>query len=514
MLISTHDNNKRLAKNTILLYFRLMFSMVVSLYTSRIILQALGVDDFGLNVVVTSVVAVFYLVSHTMTLSTSRFLSYELGINVRKRIQKTFSATLTIHILIAIIVLILGETVGLWYLENKMVVPEGRMTAARWVYQLSLISAMIAIIQVPYNAAIVAHEKMSVYAAIEILKACLLLLIAYLLKVGDFDKLIFYAILTLCTSVFIILVYRLYCIKNFEECRYRFEIDKSIIYPILSLSGWNLFGCAGLVSKDKGVNLILNSFFSVAINSAYGLASQVSMAVNSFASNFFIALKPQMVKYYAENRISDMENLTINATKYSVLMLSALSLPLILEMDFILNTWLVFVPAYTGIFSRLFLVIVLINTFCSSINYVVYAIGKIRIQSIVLGSVNMLVPIITYFIFKAGYKNLYMPLLLSIAASIITFFFVLINTHCLIPQISIYKFLKKAVVVCLIIIFISSVCPLFLHFSLEKGWLRLFVVAISSILMTALLTYYIALDKQARKKISVIVAKKVKCKTL
>ena len=309
-------NNKRIAKNTLFLYVRLLFAMAVGLYTSRVVLAVLGQDDYGLNSVVGSIVVMFYFLNTSMSGATSRFLTFELGRKDYDKMKNTFSAALTIHIVIAAIVVLLGETVGLWYLENKMVIPEGRMVAARWVYHLSLLGAVITITQVPYSATIIAREKMDVYAYIEIVKTLLQLGIVFLLVIMDFDKLILYAILTVCVSLVITLVYRGYCIARYPECRYKFHFDKTIVKPMLGFSGWNLYSNLARQAQGNGVNVILNLFWGTAINAAYGIAQQLSNTVYMFVCNFTLAVKPQIVKYYATGQLRDMEALMNSTTRY------------------------------------------------------------------------------------------------------------------------------------------------------------------------------------------------------
>ncbi|GHU82954.1 hypothetical protein FACS189415_4310 [Bacteroidia bacterium] len=484
--------------------------MAVSLYTSRVVLSVLGVDDFGLSVVITSVVAMFDFINHSMAVSTSRFFTYELGKNDFEKLRKTFSASFTVHIIIAIIIIILCETIGLWYLENKMIIPEGRMTAARWVYQLSLIGAFIAIIQSPFDALIISHEKMNVYAYIGILNSCLKLAIVYLLIFGNFDKLIFYAILTLCVTVVIALFYICYCIKKFQECKYCFEWDKTTIYPILSFSGWNLYSIIGSDTKDKGVNIILNLFFTTAVNAAFGLAVQVNTALSALYHNFMMAVKPQLVKYYAENRISEMNHLAVNATKYSFILCFIPYLPIMVEIDFILNIWLKNVPEYVNVFCLLFLITGLLNTFWGAINYVVYATSKIRKISFVIGTIYLFIPVISYFLFKFNYKIVYAPLLINIIVSIVVTFIVLLKVHSLIPQFSIFLFIKKSIISNIIVSAISAILPLFIHFSMAEGWLRLILVILSSTIMIAISTYYILFDRQTRISLIGFISNKIR----
>jgi len=497
---SVAENNKRIAKNTIFLYVRLLFAMAVSLYTSRIVLHVLGVDDFGIYAVVGGFIMLFLFINHGMAGATSRFLTFELGTNNQERLKKTFSASLSVHLFIAFLILVLGETVGLWYLENKMVIPEGRMVAARWVYHLALLGSVAGITQVPYGASIISHEKMEVYAYFEILNVCLKLLIVYLLSVGkNFDKLILYAALTFCVSIVIMMIYRIYCIKHFEECRYKFSFDKNIIYPIFSYSIWGLFGNMGYTFSKQGINMVLNLFFGVLLNAAYGIASQVGTAISAFSMDFLTAVNPQIIKYYAKNEIIEMESLMINATKYSFILLWALSLPIILEMNFVLSVWLKNVPEYANILCQLFIVMVIIDILRITLTTGIVATGRVKNFNIIAGTIGLLTPVIAYLLLLFV-KNVYIPMLTTIFMYAVGFFAYLFVLKSLIKAFSIGRFLRQVFPPCVAILLVSSILPAFIHFSLEKGWMRLILVILSSVTTIAILTYFFALNKEMREK--------------
>lgn len=496
------ENNKRIAKNTIFLFMRLLFTMAIGLYTSRVVLATLGVNDFGLNAVVTSVVTIFNFLNSSMAGATSRFLIFELGKGNMVKLKKTFSAALTVHIIIALFVFLLGETIGLWYLENKMVIPEERMTAARWVYQLTIISAIITIIQTPYNASIIAHEKMNVYAYIEILSTCLKLAIVYLLVIGNFDKLILYAVLTLCVSIIIVFTYRIYCIRYFEECRYKFEWNKEILYPMLNYSGWDLYTNISYSGLNQGTPIILNMFFLPVVNAAYGCANYINLITNNFVRFLFISYRPQIIRYYTENNIIEMINLMSNATKYSFLLFFSFCLPIILEIDFLLDLWLNEVPVYTNVFSQLFVLLVLLSIFWDAIFVVIQATGKMKHISLITGSLYLLTPVISYVSFKSGSNNVYFPLLISVVLYIVVFFIRLSFAHKFVRQISIFVFLKKVIFQVLFIAAIATIVPLILHHYLDEGWFRLMMVVLSSVISMAIATYYLGLNKQAKLKVS------------
>jgi O-antigen/teichoic acid export membrane protein len=295
-----------------------------------------------------------------------------------------------------------------------------------------------------------------------------------------------------------------------EECKYKFQWDKKVIYPMLSFSGWDLWVNMGFTLKNNGINIILNLFFLPIINAAYGIAIQVSNAFNTFAINFLITVKPQIIKYYAEGKIKEMETLLINATKFSFLLISVFSLPVLCEMDFILNLWLKRVPVFTNIFCQLSIVMILLNALYQTISYVIHATGKMKTASLVTGSLYLLIPIISYILFKLENRIVYTPLLIAIVFFVIVFFVKLSIIHSYIPQISIIHFIKKTVLIVIFISAISAILPLFIHFSLNEGWLRLILVTLSSTVTMAIATYYIALNKQMKQKVVAIVSNKIR----
>lgn len=502
-------NNKRIAKNTLLLYVRLLFAMVVGLYTSRVILAVLGHDDFGLNGVVGSIVVMFYFLNNSMSNATSRFLTFELGRKDYNKLKKTFSAALTIHIIIAAIVVLLGETVGLWYVENKMVIPEGRMLAARWVYHLSLLSAVITITQVPYSATIIAREKMDIYAYIEIVKTLLQLGIVFLLMIGNFDKLILYAILTVCVSLVITLIYRGYCISHYPECRYKFHVDKKIIKPMLGFSMWNLYSNLGRQVQGNGVNVILNLFFGTSINAAYGIAHQLSNAVYTFVLNFTLAVKPQIIKYYSKGQLHEMESLMNSTTRYSFLMLFTLAIPVIMEIDFILGIWLRNVPDHASIFVQLFLVMMLLETLHLNLNYAIQSTGRMKTVSFVSGTLYMLIPVISYIALKLGVQQIYLPMLIAIWVYVFVIIARLFIAKKLIPQLSIAKYFKNVMFLSALTSAVGVVLPFCTHYFMEEGWLRLILTSAASAVSIAVATYYLAMGATMRQKIKGMALRKL-----
>ncbi|TBO43322.1 oligosaccharide flippase family protein [Pedobacter kyonggii] len=502
-------DNKRIAKNTMMLYFRMLLTMGVSLYTSRVVLNTLGVSDYGIYNLAGGVTAMFAFLNSSMSGATSRFLTFELGLNDVAKLKKTFSAALTIHLLIAAAIFFLGETVGLWFLENKLIIPVDRMSTARWVYQLSILSTMVTITQVPYNATIIAHERMNVYAYVEILNCFLKLGIVYLLVIGHFDKLLLYAVLVLCISIIIALIYRIYCVKNFPESKYKWGWDKEIIYPMLSFSGWNMYGTMAYTVKTQGVNILLNLFFGVIVNAAYGVATQAQNAVQSFSNNFLTAVNPQIVKHYAQGEIEKMQNLVINASKLSFLLLFLISFPLIVENHFILNLWLKKVPDYAVDFCRLNLISGLMTGMFTVLTYAIFATGKIKSFSIISGTIYVMVLPISYFLLKNGFSPI-IPFIINIVLLFIGYMNNIRILNKLIPKFSISKFFINVVFSCIVTITLASLLPMYFHFSLNEGWVRLILVGVTSVLSTLLFGYFIVLDADMRSKLTNMFLSRIK----
>ena len=311
------QDNKRIAKNTIVLYIRMIVMMVVSFYTTRVILNALGVDDYGINNVVGSLVSMFSLISSSLSGSTSRFITFELGAGNKEKLRKTFITSVNINIILAIIVTIAIETIGVWFLNNKMVIPPDRLYAANWVLQCSVITFAIGLLSVPYNASIIAHEKMSAFAYMTIFDAVAKLCIAIAIDYYNGDRLILFAIISLIPTIVSQIIYYIYCKRNFEECRYKFLWDNKLFKEIGSYALWAYVGCTAGLMKDQGVNIAINLFCGPVVNAARGIAMQVNGIISRFISNFTIALNPQIIKEYAANNLQRMHKLVFTGTRFS-----------------------------------------------------------------------------------------------------------------------------------------------------------------------------------------------------
>lgn len=396
-------NNKRVAKNTLFLYFRMILIMLVTLYTSRVVLAQLGIKDYGIYNVVGGVVTMFAFLNNCMTTSTQRFLTFELGKGNTQRLKDVFAASLNIHIAIAFTIVVLAESIGLWFVNYKLVIPADRLVAANWVFQFAILSFSVNIIQVPYNAVIIAHEKMNVYAYISIVEVMLKLGIVYLLSVSPFDKLIAYAVLIFAVQLLIRAIYQIYCRKNYEESKFRIFWDKSLYQQMSGFAGWNLFGSLAWMLRDQGLNIVLNLFFGPVINAARGVATQVSGAVMNFISNFQVALNPQITKNYANGNIQEMEKLTYLGIKFSYIILFFLAFPLSLNINYVLRLWLVEVPDYTALFIILIMIDSMVgNLFGVPLMTSLSATGKIRNYQIVVSFIILLIVPVGYIALRLG----------------------------------------------------------------------------------------------------------------
>lgn len=492
------SNNRTIAKNAFFLYVRMLLSTVVSLYTSRVVLDVLGVSDYGIYNIVGGVVVLFNFLNASMSGATSRFLTFEIGKGVKERIDNVFGNAISIHLLLSLIVAVLLETVGLWLLNTKLVIPADRMFAAQVVYQLSVLSTLFGITQVPYNAAIIAHEKMNIYAYAELAGVFLKLLIVYLLCIGNFDKLILYGVLMLAVSVSMMLFYRYYGWKHFEECRRGPSIDKDTFKPMLSYAAWGLYGDGCYSLRQQGTNILLNMFFGTVVNAANGIASSVMGVVLSFTQNVLTAFRPQIIKSYAVGNLQRMERLMVYATKYSLLLMGLMTIVLSCEMDFILNLWLKEVPPYTPWICRIILCSFCVVS-CSFVATVgIQASGSVKLQSFVGGSISLfgILPA-TYVVLKMGYS--------PYSAYACYCFFTGIMYLCTlwilkkqIPGIHLSGIVLRGIapIVCLLAVtgfaaFVTVAC-------LSDGFVRFMCVCVVSLLLTAAMMYLFAMNKEEK----------------
>ena len=395
--ITSQGENNRIAKNTLMLYFRMFITMAVGLYTSRIVLAILGVQDYGIYNVVGGFVSMFTVISGTMTTATQRFLSFEIGKKETGKVRELFTTSVIIHVLLALLILIVAESFGLWFLNAKMTIPANRIYAANWVYQLSILTFIVSVVSVPYNAALIAYEKMTAFAYVSIVEVVFKLLLVLLLGYLTYDKLIVYALFLAGISILLRIIYGIYVKKHFVECQCDWKLDKFFFNKLLNFISWNFIGSIAGIFKEQGLNIVLNMFFGATVNAARGIAYQVLNAVSGFVSNFQLALNPQIIKHYAANQKEEMFKLVFRGSKFSFLLMMILSIPIFIEAPYILKLWLVEVPEYSVIFLRLVLLITLVDSLSYTLITSVHASGKVKWYQIINGSVLLLtLPIVQY----------------------------------------------------------------------------------------------------------------------
>ena len=395
-------NNTRLAKNTLMLYGRTIFAMVISLYTSRVILSALGVEDFGIYNVVGGLVAMFSIVSGSLTSAISRYLTYELGNGNFERLKAIFSTSINIQVVISVVIVILGESLGLWFLCNMMNIPVDRIDEAIIVLHCSLIAFVVNLISIPYNAAIIAHEKMSAFAYISMLDVCLKLGVVFLLYIFPWDNLVTYSVLLLIESVIIRLIYGWYCGRNFPETKYKFVTDKSLVRELSSFAGWNFFANSAYMFNTQGINILMNIFFGVTVNAARGIALQVENALVKFSADFTTAINPQIIKSYASKNMQQVYLLVNRGAKFSYFLILIVALPVLIETEYILKLWLGVVPENTAIFIRLAIIGAMIERLGQTGYTACMATGTIKKYTLWITSVGCLVFPLSYIAFKIG----------------------------------------------------------------------------------------------------------------
>ena len=489
------ENTRRIAKNTVMLYIRMLLIMAVTLYTSRVVLNVLGVEDFGIYNVVGGLVVMFSFLNGAMATSTQRFLSFSLGKNDQEQVARVFSMSMTTHISIALIVLLLAETFGLWIFYRYLNIPPERMGAAQWVYQLSVLTFCISIIRVPYNAGIIAYERMSFYAYISIVEVCLKLGMVILLQYLGSDKLILYALLMALTTGIVTFIYKLYCCKTFSVCRYHYFWDKHLYKELISFSGWSLFGSAANVGVQQGINILLNVFFGVVTNAALGIANQVSSAVSQLVGNFQTAFNPALVKSYASGDYSYFVRLIFQTSRFSYFLLFIIALPLYLCMPFVLKVWLDIVPEYTVVFCRWMLVFVLIDAVSAPLWISVQAIGKIRSYQLLMSALIFLNIPLSWLLLRLG-KDAEWVMQVRVGINLLTFICRIIYLQKR-KVISSYLYLREVISPVVLVSVLSVPLPLWIgcNYSGLKGFLLLSGV---SVILSGVAIWFLGLRKSER----------------
>lgn len=475
----------------------MLLVMGVSLYTSRVVLKVLGFEDYGLYNVVGGIVTMFTFLNGSLGAATSRYITFELGRKDYERLNKVFNIALAIHILIALIIVLLAETVGLWFFYEKMTIPKDRLNAAFWVYQISIVSCFFSLTQVPYNATIIAYENMKIYAYVGVVEVLLKLLIVYLLFISPIDKLILYAILLCVLQIGIMLFYRYYCNRHFESCRVHIYRDKGLFKEMFSYAGSDLIGNISVLAQGQGLNLLLNVFFGPTVNAARGIAYQVQGAVTQFSNNFMTAVRPQIIKLYADGRPEEMMKLVKRSSCFSFYLMWLITFPIFLESEYILRLWLGDYPEHTVTFLRLVLVLCLIQTIKTPRVTVFHATGHIQLSNVIVGSILCAAFPLAYIILKLGgspesvFWSANATLFVSEFASI----FILKKYL----DYSISDYLKDVHCRCLFVAVVSGILPFLLYNRLmEPSFSRLVVTCILTTLSVGTTCLFIGMDKQTR----------------
>lgn len=504
-MTNTTENNKRIAKNTMILYFRMLCTVGISFYTSRVILSNLGVSDFGLYNVIGGLVSMFYMITSTLSAAISRFLTYELGQKDLKNLRNTFSTSINIQLLISILIIILSETIGLWFINNKMNIVHDRIWAANWIYQFTMVSFIIEMISVPYNASIIAHEKMKAFAYVTIYSVIIKLGIALVLSISPIDKLIFYGILMTLMSLSTQFLYWWYCNRNFEECHYTFSINKEKFKQMFQFAGWSFFSSSSMMLCGQGVNILLNLFLGTPINAARGLAVQVDGTVKAFANNFTMAFSPQITKSYAQGDLEYTKDLVYKGSKYSFLLFFIISFPLIMETDFFLKIWLKEIPPYTSQFIQLTLAYTFIDILLKPSTTLNNATGNIKQYQILTGIAQFLVLPICYIC-----------LILKLPPYSVLFVRIILDCIFFPPRITLnnkyvnqtFKSYSKEVLLKITYVVLSAIitCAPIIIF-IESSWYRIFITGVTSTITILVSSYLFAFSKNEKNIIKLILSK-------
>jgi len=510
-MAATESNNKTIAKNTLFLYFRMMFTMIVSLYTSRVVLQYLGVEDFGIYQTVGGLVGLLSFVNSALAAGSSRFLTFELGKGDDDILRRTFSTVLTAHILLALCIVIVLETAGLWFVYHKLVIPDERMDAAVFAYHISVVAIVFHLVQVPYNASIISHEKMGIYAYTSIVEVVLRLLIVYLLTIEGFDKLRLYSILSCSISILLFIYYRQYCVRNFNEAHYKPFVDRTILREVVSYSGWNLFASVSVSLVNQGATVLMNVFFTPSVVAARAIANQVNMAANQFINNFRTAANPQIIKRYAAKDYDGSRNLLILSTKMSYYIMLALALPIALLSEPLLQIWLGQIPDFAVVFLQITIITSLFQVFDSSFYVALYAKGRIKENAIISPSIDFIAFGITALLYYLGYS----PVVYSITLLIAYIIQGLVIKPVLIKRIVDYSYKEifNVILNCLNVTLFALPIPLLGYFYIMRTcsnmYVQFFFIVIVSVICVGLSSWFVGLDKYARDSVRSLVKQKI-----
>ena len=492
MSTESANNNKRIAKNTLLLYVRMLFSMVVSLFTSRVILNTLGVEDFGIYNVVGGIVAMFTIISGSLTSAISRFLTFELGKGDKEKLKTIFSTSVNIQLGLSAIIILIGEVVGIWFLNNQMNIPAERMMAANYILQCSLGIFVLNLLSVPYNASIIAHEKMGAYAYISILDIVLKLAVAYAIMLSPVDRLISYGVLLLAESIFIRLIYGLYSKRNFEECTYHLIYDKAVLKKMVSFAGWNFLGVTAGTLNTQGVNILMNVYFGVAVNAARGIAVQASAAISQFVQSFTTAVNPQITKSYAAGDMTYMHTLVCQSSKFSAYLFLLMAIPLSVETSEIFEIWLKNPPEYAVLFFRLSLLGTLMDSVLSnSLMTAIFATGDIKKYQVYVTICGGMVFPLTWLAYLMGASPDSTYIIYFIIYCVVLY----VRLHVIQQKVhlQIKEYARRVLVKFIPVAVLSYLVPISIAYLMPASFGRILITTIVSVVITCAIIYSIGL---------------------
>lgn len=487
------SNSSKIAYNTIALYGRSLIILAVSLFTSRVILKALGVEDYGINNVIGGVIGMLGFLNSTMSATYQRYFNVAMGEGKEQDIKMLCRTSLSIQLLLTFIVIALGETVGLWFLNDKLVIPESRMAAAQILYQVTIVSFILALFKSPFAALITAYEKMSIYAVFSIIEAVLRLGIAYTVFVFSGDKLIIYSLLCLFVSIIDFMLYVAFCVKRIKTTDIGFCWEKKQLSNMTSFSGWSIFGTLAYTLKSQGINILLNLFFGPVVNAARGVASQVMNAVNQFIHSFQTSFRPQLTKSYASGDIDYTMRLYYGATKLSYYLLFTITLPILLETNQILHLWLgETVPEYSAVFTQIILLTSFVSAFANPTSAIAYATGKIKKFSIVVSFFNLLIVPVAYLFLKLGYgptSAMVVSLIITIIVQIIRLFVVAGMTG-----LKVFDYFQKVIIPVLMYSLLTLALPLAMKCLITESWMRVVAILFVTIFTSVLFAWLVGLN--------------------
>ena len=503
--MSAAYNNKRIAKNTIFLYFRLAIVMIVNLYATRVVLDVLGVSDYGVYNVVCGFVAMFSFLNTSMANGVQRFYNFELGKGGKCTITRVYNAALIIQILLAIIILVLTETIGLWYLNTKMVISPDRIDAANWIFQFSVISLVFVIIQIPYSAAILAYEKMNYYAIVSVVDALMKLAIVFVLPYLKGDSLIIYGFLIMLISIFNFFLYWIYCRRNFRHLLFEKIFDKELFKSMMNFSGWNLFGSFAYILKGQGVNVLINAFFGTVVNAANGIATQVSSAIQTFSTNLVVAFKPQLTQSYAAGDHNRTEQLMLSMSKISFALMALIAIPIITEIDFILHIWLKSdIPQHTSTFTILTIISIMVGILNAPVTQVIHATGKMKKYQIATSVVICSILPISWVFLKLGYgaTSVFIITILIMAINQIVCLWVLHSTF----RFNVQRYIRDVLLPCLTITIIPLLTVSYLRYMMPSSAWRFIFITFVNLLIIAVL-FYLTMNRSEKNTVKSVIIK-------